>query len=191
MTHGSRWNIICPDKSKLKWDSERIKLRGWLKENYYFHSREWAYKQVRPRIIVEKYLPSDLGPGKSLSDYKIACFNGKPSTILVTRDRSTDVKINYYDLDWNLLPWRKRYPNIGVDIPKPTRLGEMLEIARKLSEGLIFARIDLYIVQDKIIFGEMTLYPESGFGPYCPDETDLALGEKLDISSLFDSLKKK
>jgi hypothetical protein len=67
----------------------------------------------------------------------------------------------------------------------------MLEIARKLSEGLFFARIDLYDVQDKIIFGEVTLYPESGFGRFYPDEADLALGEKLDISGLFDSLKKK
>lgn len=78
-----------------------------------------------------------------------------------------------------------------MDIPKPACLSEMLEIARKLSEGLLFTRIDLYIVQDKIIFGEVTFYPESGFGPYVPDETDLALGEKLDISSLFDSLPKK
>jgi hypothetical protein len=191
MTHGSRWNIICPDKTKLKWDTERIKLRGWLKENYYYHTREWAYKQVRPRIIVEKYLHGDRGAGTSLSDYKITCFNGKPSTILVARERYTDLTLNYYDLDWNLLPWRKRYP-IGVqNIPKPARLGEMLEIAQKLSEGLLFARIDLYDVQDKIIFGEVTLYPESGFGRFYPDEADLALGEKLDISSLFDSLKKK
>jgi len=182
MTHGSRWNIICPDKNKLKWDSERIKLRGWLKENYYFHTREWAYKNVRPRIIVEKYLPGDLGPGKSLSDYKIACFNGKPGTILVARDRNTDLKINYYDLEWNLLSWRKDYPNVSENIPKPARLDEMLEIARKLSDGLIFTRIDMYDVQDKIIFGEVTLYPESGFGRFYPDEVDLALGEKLDIS---------
>jgi hypothetical protein len=191
MTHGSNWNIICPDKSKLKWDSEQIKLRGWQKENFYFHTREWAYKQVKPRIIVEKYLDGDHGAGTSLSEYKFYCFNGKPVTILLARDRFTDLRVNFYDLEWNLMPWRRKSPNASVNIPKPGRLGEMLEVARKLSEGLFFARIDLYDVQDKIIFGEVTLYPESGFGRFYPDEADLALGEKLDISSLFDSLKKK
>jgi hypothetical protein len=191
MTHGSNWNIICPDKAKLKRDEALTKLRGWQKENFYFHSREWAYKQVKPRIIVEKYLDGDHGAGTSLSEYKFYCFNGKPVTILLARDRFTDLRVNFYDLEWNLLPWRRKSPNASVNIPKPGRLGEMLEIARKLSEGLFFARIDLYVVQDKIIFGEVTLSPGSGFSKFYPDEADLALGERLDISSLFDSLKKK
>jgi hypothetical protein len=189
MTHGSSWNIICPDKNKLKWDTELRKLRGWQKENYYFHTREWAYKQVRPRIIVEKYLYD--GSGSSLSDYKFFCFNGKPSIISVICDRYTERKLNFYDLEWNLLPWRRKYKNADRQIPKPARLDEMLEIAQILSEGLIFARIDLYDVQGKIIFGEVTIYPESGFSKFYPDEADLALGEKLDISGLFDSLQKK
>ncbi|MGD0004259.1 MAG: ATP-grasp fold amidoligase family protein [Anaerolineaceae bacterium] len=191
MTHGSRWNIICPDKNKLKWDTELSKLRGWLKENYYFHTREWAYKQVKPRIIVEKYLDGDRGGGTFLSEYKFYCFNGKPGTILVARDRYTGLTVNFYDLDWNLLPWRRESPNAGVNIPKPAHLGEMLEIAQKLSYGLIFARIDLYDVQGKIIFGEVTIYSGSGFSKFYPDGVDLALGEKLDISGLFDSLRKK
>jgi hypothetical protein len=191
MTHGSCWNIICPDKNKLKWEIERIKLKGWLKENYYFHTREWAYKLVRPRIIVEKYLDGDNGGGTSLSEHKFFCFNGTPGTILVARDRYTDLKYNFYDLDWNLLPWRRKSPDSGLNIPKPAHLGEMLEIAHNLSEGLIFARIDLYDVRGKIIFGEVTIYPGSGFIKYYPDEVDLVLGEKLDISGLFDSLQKK
>ncbi len=190
MTHGSSWNIICPDKNKLKWDERLRKLRGWQKENYYFHSREWAYKQIRPRIIVEKYLDGDHGAGNSLSDYKIACFNGKPNFIIVMRDRNTGLRVNFYDLDWNLLPWRKKYPNARVTIPRPARLDEMLEIARKLSERLIFARIDLYDVQDKIIFGEVTLYPEGGFGKFYPDGVDLLLGERVDLSGLIESPRK-
>jgi len=185
MTHGSNWNIICPDKNKLKWDTERIKLRGWQKENYYFHTREWAYKQIKPRIIVEKYLQDDLGSGAAINDYKIYCFNGKPGIIVVESDRFTDHRVNRYDLEWNLLPWRLAYPNANRNIPKPARLGEMLEIAQKLSQALIFARIDLYAVQDKIIFGEVTLSPGSGFSKFYPDGADLALGERLDISSLI------
>jgi hypothetical protein len=191
MTHGSNWNIICPDKNKLKWDEALIKLRGWQKENFYFHTREWVYKEIKPRIIVEKYLDGDRGGGTSLSEYKFFCFNGKPGSILVARDRYTDLTVNFYDLEWNLLPWRRISPNAGVNIPKPAHLGEMLEIAQKLSEGLIFARIDLYDVQGKIIFGEVTLSPGSGFSKFYPDEVDLTLGEKLDISGLFDSLQKK
>ncbi|MGD0004258.1 MAG: ATP-grasp fold amidoligase family protein [Anaerolineaceae bacterium] len=189
MTHGSSWNIICPDKSKLEWDKALSKLRGWQKENYYFHSREWAYKQVRPRALVEKYLED--GSGSSLRDYKFFCFNGMPFINSVISDRFTDHSLNYYDMDWNLLPWRRKYKNADRSIPKPARLGEMREIAQILSEGLIFSRIDLYDVQGKIIFGEVTIYPESGFSKFYPDEADLALGEKLDISGLFDSLKKK
>jgi hypothetical protein len=191
MTHGSSWNIICPDKSKLKWDTELSKLHGWQKENFYFHTREWVYKQIRPRIIVEKYLGGDRGAGTPLNDYKIYCFNGKPDFIGVDLDRYTDHRRNLYDLDWSLLPWQYNFQNTDRIIPKPARLDEMLEIAQKLSRGLIFARIDLYAVQDKIIFGEVTLSPGSGFNKFYPDEFDLRVGEKIDISSLFDSLKKK
>jgi hypothetical protein len=191
MNHGSHWNIICPDKTKLKWDSEQVKLRGWHKENFYFHTREWAYKNVRPRIIVEKYLDGDHGTGTSLTEYQFFCFNGKPGTILVALDRSTDLRVNFYDVEWNLLPWRRNFKNTDRNIPKPARLGEMLEIARKLSEGLIFARIDLYDVQEKIIFGEVTLSPASGFSKFYPDGADLALGGKLDLSGLIDSLKER
>ncbi len=189
MTNGSGWNILCPDKGKLEWGKVLAKLDLWQKDNYYFHSREREYKNVRPRIIVEKYLDGDRGSGTSLSEYKFFCFNGKPGTILLARDRSTDLRVNFYDLDWNLLPWRRKSPNTSANIPKPARLGEMLEIARKLSEGLFLARIDLYDVQDKIIFGEVTLSPGSGFIKYYPDEVDLALGGKLDLSELINSRK--
>jgi len=185
MTHGSNWNIICPDKNKLKWDTERIKLRGWQKENFYFHTREWVYKQIRPRIIVEKYLEGARGAGTPLNDYKIYCFNGKPDFIGVDLDRYTDHRRNLYDLDWSLLPWQYNFQNTERIIPKPARLDEMLEIAQKLSQGLILARIDLYAVQDKIIFGEITLSPGSGFCKFYPDEFDLRVGEKIDISSLI------
>ena len=184
MTNGCGWNIICPDKDKLEWGKELAKLGLWQKDNFYFHTREWVYKQIRPRIIVETYLQDDLGAGASLTDYKIFCFNGKPDIIEVDCNRYIDHRRNLYDLEWNLLPWRIIYPNAVQSIPKPRRLGEMLEIARKLSEGLIFARIDLYVVQDKIIFGEVTLFPGSGFRKFYPTEADLALGERLDISGL-------
>jgi hypothetical protein len=183
MTHGSGWNIVCPDKNKLQWDIEQAKLRSWQKENFYYHTREWAYKNIQPRIIVEKYLQDGSGP--ALRDYKIFCFNGKPEMIGVDIDRFTDHRRNLYDLEWNLLPWRYIYPNASQVIPKLACLDDMLEVAKKLSQGLFFARIDLYVIQEKIIFGEITLTPHSGFGRFYPDEKDLAMGERMDISALL------
>ena len=131
------------------------------------------------------------GSGSSLSDYKFFCFNGKPSIIALVCDRYTELSINYYDLEWNLLPWRRKYKNTDRNIPKPRRLDKMLEIAQILSEGLIFARIDLFDVQGKIIFGEVTIYPESGFAKFHPESVDLALGDKMDIRGLLGRVKKK
>ncbi len=187
MTNGSGWNIICPDKDKLEWSKELGKLRLWQKDNFYFHSREWVYKQIKPRLIVEKYLQDDYGTGAPPSDFKFFCFNGNPEIVEVDTSRFIDHRRNIYDLEWNLLPWTINYPNAAQSIPKPTRLGEMLEIARKLSEGLVFARIDLYAVQDRIIFGEVTLFPGSGFRKFYPAEADLALGERLDLSQIIKS----
>lgn len=119
-------------------------------------------------------------------DYKIYCFNGKPDVILVCRDRFSKnthrASYLFFDQEWNFQPLDKGDENLqDIDVPKPENLDEMIEIARKLSEDFVFARIDLYNIKGKIYFGEITLSPNSGFDPDIKYETDLMFGQKLKI----------
>ena len=134
-------------------------------------------------IICEKFISDN---GKVPMDYKIYCFNGKPDVILVCRDRFSKnthrASYLFFDQKWNFQPLDKGDENLqDVDIPKPENLDEMIEIAKKLSEDFVFARIDLYNIKGKIYFGEITLSPNSGFDPDIKYETDLMFGKKLEI----------
>lgn len=181
--HDSGGIVICRDKEKLNINRAKRKLRRSLKINFYYIGREYQYKNIKPRILCEQYI-SD---GNYVPiDYKIYCFNGVPDSILVCTDRfsgdANKASYNFFDEDWNFLPYNNGDSiDDSPNIKKPENLKEMLDIARKLSEDFIFARIDLYDINGSIYFGEITLSPNSGFDPDISYDTDLRFGKKLQI----------
>lgn len=177
-THGSGWDLIVADKSMLS-SKDLDQLRNWLATNYYSLGREWCYKSIHPKIICEQYIePKDLRLG--LLDYKFFCFRGQPEFIQVDIDRSSNHRRNFYDLSWNLIPVELVYQRSDKLIPEPDRLGEMIKVARRLSGRFAFIRVDLYSEQ-QVIFGEITFYPNNGFGTFTPEEYDYSFGKLLEL----------
>lgn len=183
-THDSGGIIICKDKSKFNIINAKRKLNKSLRRSYYYHKREWPYKDVIPRIIVEQYMEDE--SGWQLKDYKIFCFNGEPKFIEVDYDRYVGHKLNVYDLDWNFIDFYMTSPNDkNVKINKPEKLGDMLDYSRKLSHGISFLRVDFYSINSKIYFGELTFYPGSGMIDFHPKEYDSILGRMLTLPTIF------
>lgn len=179
VNHGCKQNILCPNKKELDWDYAAGQLDAWMNNNYYLHSREWAYKNIPPKIVCEKYLVQD---EKGLRDYKFFCFNGNPRYIEVHTDRFGAHYKQVYDVEWNKTGFQRgRYGKPTVDIEKPIMLDKMIEYAAILSEEFPFARVDFYCIGQQVIFGEMTFYPASGYNPFFPEKYDLILGNELHL----------
>ncbi|WP_051164091.1 ATP-grasp fold amidoligase family protein [Butyrivibrio fibrisolvens] len=169
---------ICKDKNQLDLDKVKSDLREGLKQNYFLPYREWAYKDVKPRIIAEKYISS----GDDLEDYKIFNANGMPYLIEVDFDRFIDHKRNLYSTDWEFIEAECNYRNDKNHIiDKPKCLKEMLDLAAKLSEGIPQVRTDFYVIDDIIMFGELTFYHEAGFASFNPKELDEKMGGRISI----------
>jgi hypothetical protein len=180
-THGQGYNFICRDKAQVDLDQLRTKVNKWLGENFYTVDREPQYKNCTPRIIVEQYMQDESG---ELRDYKFACFSGAPHWIQVIGDRSTGTTEDMYDSQWtHLAVTEVGYPNSPRSIPKPAQLQDMWDLATKLSSKFAFVRVDLYLVDGKIYFGELTFTPANGIITYAPKETDLALGALIDLTA--------
>lgn len=181
VTHGSTFNIICTDKNKLNREEVISKCNKWLKAKFLEAYGEWFYGIERPRVIVEKFL--DDGTGR-LRDYKIYCFNGIPRYIGV--DSGDDSKGTHfkdiYDTEWNLIKgYEMAYPSSGVALEKPEALDDLLKYARILSEDFLHARTDFYIVDGKVVFGEITFSNSAGFGRVAPEEFALKMGGYLEL----------
>ncbi len=184
-THDSGGLVICKDKSTLDIKKAKEKINKSLKQNFFFKGREWPYKNVKPRIIAEKYMVDS--SVNELRDYKFFCFDGQVDCVMVCFDRSSgDTKFYFFDRTWNLLRYNirgKEAPE-NFTIPKPSNMNEMFDIAEELSKGLPFARVDLYSVSGKTYFGEITFFPASGFDKNLLSETDRHWGSRIDISKL-------
>lgn len=179
VNHGSGQQILCKDKKSTDWNHAFTLLECWLKENHYYHAREWGYKNVHPRIICERYLEEN---GSSLTDYKFYCYNGVPRFVEVHKDRFAGRKKNTYDMNWNLMEFRKgRSSPIPGESAKPPRFTHMFDCAAELSKGFPFVRVDLYCIEGKVIFGELTLYPGSGLERFRPDSYDWLFGSYLKL----------
>ncbi|WP_252723859.1 ATP-grasp fold amidoligase family protein [Winogradskyella psychrotolerans] len=189
-THSSGHNVIVKDKSQLDTKKVTQKLKKWLKVNQYYRmGQEWAYKDVKPRFIIEKFLKQS--DKSTLIDYKFYCFNGEPKFIDVHIDREEDHKQGCFDLDFNLLPFgkSKTYKSISSEIPKPTNLKEMVDLATILSKKLPFVRVDFYSVDGKTIFGEMTFYPSDARKAFYPEEYNTIIGDYFKLPKLKDGQK--
>lgn len=178
-THDSGGLVICKDKSQLDVSEARKKINKCLKRNYFWKNREWVYKNVNPRIIAEKYMVDE--SGTELKDYKLFCFNGEPKTLFVATDRPHDTKFDFFDMEFNHLPFTNGHPNATKEIKRPEGLSEMTELARKLSEGMKQVRIDFYDINGKVYFGEITFFHWSGMVPFEPEEWDSTLGEWIGL----------
>lgn len=182
-THDSGGLVICKNKSELDIEYARKKINKSLKKKYFYEHREYPYKDVKPRIIAEKYMADETG--WQLKDYKIFCFHGEPKFIEVDYDRYVGHKLNVYDLDWNFIDFYMTSPNDkNVKIARPERLDDMLELARKLSKDDLFVRVDFYSIGDKLYFGELTYCPGCGMIDFHPDEYDYKLGEMLHLPNM-------
>lgn len=180
-THDSGGNIICKDKTKLDFKVVREKIERCLKRNYYNVGREWPYKNVKPRIIVEKYMEDKAQ--EELKDYKFMSFNGKVKCSFVCSDRYGEdgLKVDFYDLEWNKMPFQRHYPNSKENIQKPKNYELMIQLAEKLSNGIPFVRVDFYEINGKVYFGELTFFPGSGFEEFTPEKYDRILGDMLEL----------
>lgn len=181
-THDSGGLFICTNKDEANLMKQKIRFNLILKRNYYYRSREWAYKNVPHRIIIEKYMKDK--QNKELKDYKFYCFNGKPQYLYVSEglNNHQTAKIDFFNMNFEKAPfYRADYSRFNVDPEKPKRFEEMKLIAEKLAQNLKFIRVDLYEIEDKIYFSELTLYPCGGMMPFKPEEWDQKLGELIKI----------
>lgn len=184
--HGSGDAIIIRDKSSINEKFIKRRLKKNLKQHYGRVQSEPHYLKIHPRVIAEELL-SESGTC-SPTDYKIWCFDGKPYAIWVCRNRTSEsVEVSTYDLDWNIIPYAGRklehshYLQSTKEVPRPKNLEDMLQTASKLSEGFPQVRVDLYNINGKIYFGEMTFTSMGGYMTFYSDEFQLELGNQVKL----------
>lgn len=181
-THDSGGLVIVKDKSNLNIKSARKIIEKSLRRNYYYYGREWPYKNVKPRIIIEKYMANE--KQKELIDYKFFCFNGEPKFLYVSEGLSNHktARISFVDMDYKKTEfYRKDYKPFDELPKKPINFEKMKELAAILAKDIPFLRVDFYEIEGKIYFGELTFYPCSGFIPFEPEEWDRKLGDMLEL----------
>lgn len=181
--HGCGYNIIVKDKNELNVKETKERLSKWLNTNFaYSAGLELHYKMIDPRIIAEEYIENSEG---ELNDYKVFCFNGKAEYIMFLKDRNTKLKMAFYDVEWNKMPFVYSYERLEEDIPKPDKLDELIRISEKLAEGFPHVRVDFYITnEDKLKFGEMTFTSYSGACIWNPPEYNKILGDKIQLPQI-------
>lgn len=185
-THGCKMNYLVPDKSKF--DSEKCKkeIQRWMDTTYGTYSMEPHYIEIPHRFYIEKYLEK----ADQLVDYKFHCLNGEPQFVLTCSDRKSNgnkamqVTLDLFDMDWKPIP---EIVSSGLErpgdgkLPRPENLDEMIRIAKILSEDFKFVRVDLYELEGKVYFGELTFSPAHCVFPYLSDKFDLEMGKLLQI----------
>jgi len=184
VNHGSGQNLIVRDKAGEDERRVRRQFREWMAASHYAQSREWPYKDMKPVTVAEQLLLDD--DGRVPSDYKFHCFGGKVEAVHVDLDRETAHRRNFYDADWNPLPfiwteWEHGKPlwPRGPEVNRPDALPEMVRMAETLAADFPYARIDLFYCGGTVYFGEITFFHGGGFEAFDPPEYDLILGDKL------------
>lgn len=178
--HGSHMNIIVKNKEKENWKRNKALLNSWLKQNIYWSGREWVYRDIPHRIIAEKFLEDESG---ELRDYKFFTFNGIPRFVQVDTGRYAGNHVrNFYDLSWNLLDISDDVGyNPKAAVEKPDTFDEMIEIATLLSQPFQQVRVDLYEVNKKVVFGEMTYFHNGGVSKIKSNKWELIIGEMWEL----------
>lgn len=181
--HASGEVIVCHDKNQIDWDAEKRKMTQWLKQNYYYQTGEWGYKDIPPKILCEKLLHGEI------VDYKFFCFQGVPALVWAMGNREADhVDVGNYDLDFHLLEISGNKCYVET-LKKPKHWEEMIQIAKILSADFPFVRVDLYDLEGKVYFGELTFTPANGMGHYFSEKWDIKLGHLYDIQPFYEEMK--
>lgn len=182
--HDSGGLVICKDKSKFDYKNARKKITKSLKTNFYYHNREWPYKNIKPLIIIEKYMEDE--NCESLRDYKFYCFNGKPKYLYVSEglENHLTAKISFFDMNYNFAKFgRLDFKKFSEKPEKPVNFKKMQDLARKLSADMPFLRVDFYEINKAIYFGELTFTPCGGFMPFEPEKYDRILGDMIKLKN--------
>ncbi len=181
-SHASGWNLIVKDKNQIDWEDAKRKFTKWLSSDYGKKTWERHYSKIKPQIIIEEFL----GDGETLpTEYKIHVYNGKARNLYVVTGRGVDIRYTELYIDWTPFDgsqfngWKKA----DVCPPKPENFSELVKIAEELSTPFPFVRFDLYDIDGKIYFSEMTFTPAKGTLILDDDQCDFQRGEWLDISA--------
>ncbi len=178
--NGSGGNIVVEDAGTVNISEIKKQLRLWLDHDYAYNHLELQYKEIIPEIYIEQYLSAEI-----LKDYKFFCFDGRVFCSY-TKYTEKDGKeyLGIFDRDYVLMPYyRDGYLPISEQPPKPENYDEMVCIAEKLSSGFSHVRVDLYNIDGKIYFGEMTFTTGGGYLVFHPSDFDMILGKQWDLYS--------
>lgn len=184
-THDSGGLVICNNKFQLDITKAKEKIGRSLRRSYFWHGREWPYKNMPKKIIAEQYMVDE--SGTELKDYKFFCFDGKVKMLFVAKDRmkaGEETKFDFFDENFNHLPFTNGHPNSQPPYYKPENFEKMKELAEKLSAGIPHLRVDFYNINGKIYFGELTFFHWSGMMPFEPEEWDYKLGEWIELPKI-------
>lgn len=179
-THASGWNIIETDKKKLDEQQVQAYFRFYLRKNYYTYSKEFAYKDVKPRVICEPLLFDE--NGELPMDYKVFCFGGQALYTQVDHDRFTNHTRAFYDRSWNKMAFSVGYPASDVLLERPQEFDRMLAASERLARDLPFMRVDFLLAGNRPYINELTLYPGNGMEKFTHAEWDLKLGDLIELS---------
>lgn len=176
--HTSGNVYICKDKTKINYVELKKEVNRWLKRRYYWVHREWPYKNVKPRIVCEKFISDkDTTP----DDYKVLCFNGKAKLIEVHIDRFGAHKLDFYDMSWNKTSISQGGSTSNYIYEKPVEFEKMIKLSEKLAANMFHVRIDWFVVHDKLYFSEITFYDGAGFDSFDNEEDDYLLGSWINL----------
>lgn len=181
-THDSGGLAICQDKDTFDMEKAKKRIKGSLKTNYYYHGREWPYKNVKPRIIAEKYMEDKATC--ELRDYKFFCFDGQVKALFIATERGSateETKFDFFDENFNHLPFTNGHPNAEKLPEKPVNFEKMKELASVLSKGIPHLRVDFYEADGRAYFGELTFSHWSGMMPFDPPKWDEILGSWIQL----------
>ena len=190
-THDSGGVVVCKNKASFDIEQAKKKLNASLKRNYYWAGREWNYKNVKPRIIAEKYMPID---DAECAEFKMFCFNGKVTYILVCKGEAHIIgkrTNDFFDAQFDHIPVETVNPNAKEEFKKPKEFDELVRLAEILSTNSPLLRVDFYLTKQGLYFGELTFYHDSGFVRFNPQKYDAIFGSKLDISEIIKEKEKE
>lgn len=177
--HGCGWNVVVTDKGTFNKKDARRNFADWMKRNFAFMGLELQYMNIRPKIIAEAYLEN---VADDLYDYKVFCFGGKAESIMFLCERKHGLKMAFYDLQWNKLPYTYNFPTISEDVPKPQNLDHLIRLAETLADGFPHVRVDFYVLNDGTIkFSEMTFSSANGMCRWNLPEQDLKYGRLIQL----------
>lgn len=186
--HASGTNLYVKDKKSLKEQKIKRMFKSYLKRNHYFMEREWNYKNIKPKVLIERTIKDY--QGKLPIDYKFFCFNGEPKIIMICTDlidkngEKGNPQCNFYDINFNFIDLKINNDNItNKEIKKPNNLDQMIKISRDLSKEFNFCRVDLFNINKRIFFGELTFIHGAGLLNFMPKKYDKIFGDWLEIKN--------